>query len=539
MMFVSRIFSVTILLFLFFPLIIKILGVENGPLVELPTYERRIYKTKLPEFKKLKLTEISREIESWANDSIPCRKIFLDNYSRIWPNNLKSTHTARILGKDGDYFLTRLVSSYLGVNQLSDEVKENIVLTYAGTQAFFEQKNIKYLVTLIPDKPTVYSANLPGKIGKLKSYPKIDQVYESLVEKNINVFSFKQSLLKKTNHYRTYNRRHDLGHWNAYGLECGYDEIREKLGFQNVNNYPFENKFKIQSAEPLCEERVPIMIHKDMSILKLNNELIIDFDEIIGARNSNLVFNKTVNNNCLVLLCDSFFRTTHQEHPQGANGAIFPFAYDVNRFFVTHYRKIESMKALEWIRDQIKPTFVVESIVEFAFLDNGDRFKNSDLLDLGRKVLYQKNINDIVFSLLAKDGVKIKNLDIAKKTNNTLIINARNNDPYLILPNTYSSENGEFMFACTLNAPEDTISVMHYAREGDKFTKENKVFTKIKKGKNDIFFRIKLDSKTKLQIRFDPGSVKGIYEISPWIPPKKMINDNIANKKIGEKLFEI
>lgn len=522
MTFMTRIFAIVTVCLLSLPLLIKISGRDLGEMTSLSTGENRRLNTTPPSLSKLKTSKIAKDTEAWLNDTLPFRKLFIKAYSWSWLYLIRSTHGTSILGKNGEIFPewsnAPLVSNYLGINKLSPGLLENIKYAYTGMQAYCDHHGIKYLLVLIPDKAFIEKESLPFGIAGLNSLPYFTQMRGALEDANVNVLYMDKALMYEKKKYPVHNKKYDPVHWNGYGLQRAYEEICKSLEFSNdKENVPFEIENK-EMDTTFGKEMVPFMILKDKSSLSVhNNDLIVRFDvenpKFSDAHSSNYVLNKGIGSGSMAILCDSYIKTTHQEKFNGANGAIFPLAYHVNKSFFTHHGKVTSINELNWIKDNIKPDYLIEVIVERMLPGSIDRFNNKELINLGKNYFYAGKAKDIVSGILLEKNLKTKDLTDLEKVGNVISLEATGKDPFIVLPEVYSSDEEELVFSCGISAPESTWAMLFYAREGTRFTKEHVVKVKVDKGENEVVFPIKVTPGEKYRIRLDPGMIPGKYEI--------------------------
>lgn len=518
---ILRLFSVLFFLIGAAPLLIKTTGIQWRPVTTLPTYENR----SLALFENLSLSDITsfpKIMETWLSDTLPFRKIFMDNYIRIWTRNLLSTHAGYIQGKDGDLFAERkdasFVSAQLGLRPLSDDFLENLRISYSGMQAYCDSHGIKYLLVIIPDKVSTYRDHLPPLLKNTKLPSHYDQLSAALSDTPVNLLLLKPHLLKKNNSSRTYNKYFDLFHWNAMGLDCAYEAICSRLGepFQKLEK-PYDIQWLTQTDAPWKAEQVPFMNITRKEKLTLRNDLIADTHQALNIITQlpwsapDYVINKEGLPYNMVLLSDSYIKKTHQTDFPGANGNIFPIACHINQYFASHYFTVTNYNHLEVIRQKIKPDFWVEVMAESAAYSYFPRNTDTRIDLLGRRALKELFID--LADMVRNSPLPSSSIQWISKKDLTFL--AENDDPIFELPEIVSPKTGKITFVCELNSPGSGFSQLYYAEEKEPFSGEKCLGLTIKEGSNILLFTLKAKPGTKIRLRFDPGNIPGSYQISP------------------------
>ncbi|WP_419419975.1 alginate O-acetyltransferase AlgX-related protein [Legionella sp. D16C41] len=201
-------------------------------------------------FKRLGKTNF-KGIESWFAD----QALLVTSFSKFWSDfnyslGVSSKPKDTIIGKNGWLFLGNFYNSpldqYTGklpptsaeINSTSNSIKR----LYNVAQ----QNNIPFLVTIAPDKQTIYPEFLPSYLKKTTLPTRYDLIMEQLKANHIDFIDLEEVELKAKN---TLGQKYgDIylkcdSHWNMLGAYAAYQAIANyiiKLGIQiNKINYDF------------------------------------------------------------------------------------------------------------------------------------------------------------------------------------------------------------------------------------------------------------------------------------------------------------
>ena len=188
------------------------------------------------------ISEIFANIGSYLNDRIGFRTSMVNTYTSamdIMFDNL--IHPSYEYGKDGHVFLK------LPENNVPLSFQETFSSFIKDFQEYCNERGIKFLYTLEPNKSTIYPEYLPE--GYNRSTENLDYFTELLQEKGVNFLSNVDSLLeaKESPEYENvllYDRKYDAGHWNETGAIVGFsaiidrlNELDNRVGSFDINNY--------------------------------------------------------------------------------------------------------------------------------------------------------------------------------------------------------------------------------------------------------------------------------------------------------------
>ena len=183
--------------------------------------------------------DFSKNIEAWLNDRIGPKELATELYSRfhylLMLNNdlvLKGKdHWLFYCDKDdGDVF-----GDWLGRNPLSTEELEKIVSNLIRSQKKMEQKRIKFLLVIAPNKERIYREFLPDNFSEFGNNTRLNQIKERLKKHpDIHFLDLGSEILerKKNSTYPLYYKADT--HWNSLGAFWGSYAIVEKFNGMNI-----------------------------------------------------------------------------------------------------------------------------------------------------------------------------------------------------------------------------------------------------------------------------------------------------------------
>ena len=217
------------------PVVIKYLfpnnnstNIENRELAKKPTFQ--IINDSLS--CNMSLKNYSHEYEQYYNDNY-----ILKNQFTVFYNELKLKMRSNpleksvVIGKDGWFYLGNeyalLVDKNLGYRPLSKEELEDIKNSILRKQHSCDSLGIKFIITLAPDKQTIYPEYYPFNFKK-KGLSRIEQVDELLKSMDINYINIIDTLknhkmICKENIYHKKD-----SHWNFHGAWAAYTKIFTK-----------------------------------------------------------------------------------------------------------------------------------------------------------------------------------------------------------------------------------------------------------------------------------------------------------------------
>ena len=144
-----------------------------------------------------------------------------------------------LLGKDGFLFLVdyNSMDDYRNINHFNYSEKERILEEFKKNQKFCSDNGILYVITIIPEKQTIYPEFLPDKITKVQKNSRLDDFITFCESKkaDLPVIYLKEKLLKNKVKYPHKLFFKEESHWNYLGGMVAFDTLKGYL----KNKYNF------------------------------------------------------------------------------------------------------------------------------------------------------------------------------------------------------------------------------------------------------------------------------------------------------------
>ena len=193
------------------------------------------------------INDVFRNIEAYINDRIGFRTSMVNAYTSAMDSMFDSLiHPSYEYGKDGHVYLK------LPENSVPLEFQETFSSFIKDFQDYCNERGIKFLYTLEPNKSSIYPEFLPE--GYNRSTENLDYFTELLEEKGVNFLNNVDTLLKakESPEYENvllFDREYDAGHWNETGAIVGFsaiidrlNELDNRIGSFDINNYEEDTK---------------------------------------------------------------------------------------------------------------------------------------------------------------------------------------------------------------------------------------------------------------------------------------------------------
>lgn len=181
------------------------------------------------------INKIVEQAESFADDLI-----LIENAVEI-----KNTVTAALsddeyidsdqvlAGKGGWLFYKRAddgtsLADYQGTSTFSDKTMEEIGESLKQQRDTFQEKGIRFVVMIIPNKEIVYEEYMPSTINRISEKTRCDKLYEYLTSNTDLEIVYPKSELMEAKQYNQLYYKYDT-HWNKIGAHIGVQSLLMKL----------------------------------------------------------------------------------------------------------------------------------------------------------------------------------------------------------------------------------------------------------------------------------------------------------------------
>ena len=189
--------------------------------------------TKKPKFDMQSIEAYPVEFESYYNDNFGFRKK-MTSLSAIFKVKLFKTSPKSdrvIVGKDNwlFYWEEDIRNSYLNKRPFGDANLGNFGNKLKEIKEWSSERGKTFLVTIYPNKHTIYGDKVPGRFKLLKKDEerRVDQTYFFLNYNNINNIEQEKTISKNKGNHPLYLKNDT--HWNSLGAYYAYKNIIEKL----------------------------------------------------------------------------------------------------------------------------------------------------------------------------------------------------------------------------------------------------------------------------------------------------------------------
>ena len=204
-------------------------------------------KRELSDFPQLKTeegtwnTEYTDELDTWISEHIGFRSLLVEANS-AWQAALfhQSSEDSVVVGQDGWLFYAETEKDYLNVATLSNRNIHNIVHTMEMVQDYVEEQGASFVLTVIPNKNTVYPQWMPYNYVPLDEKGNFELLEEALASSSVNYADVKSALMAED---EVLYQRLD-SHWDYRGALIGYRTILNKSGYphKSFDNLTFESR---------------------------------------------------------------------------------------------------------------------------------------------------------------------------------------------------------------------------------------------------------------------------------------------------------
>ncbi len=219
----------------------------------------------LPEFPKTiaDINKFPQLFDKYYADHFGLRYLFTEYYKLVKYNISDSPSRDVTIGKNGWLFLGSTKRSYnrygdpigdfRNINLFSQPELIRFAKYMVNINNWLNEKGIKYIFVIAPNKHTIYFDQLPDYIFKVNEKSATDQLTEHLAKyTNISVVDLRKPLLKEKEKHQIYFKNDT--HWNDYAVNVAQYEIMleiEKLFPGKIEPELQELKIKIKKGGDL------------------------------------------------------------------------------------------------------------------------------------------------------------------------------------------------------------------------------------------------------------------------------------------------
>jgi len=496
------------------------------------SYNEKRKLQELPSFPE-KMSEVSafiEDFEKYYNDQFGYREYFLGRYAAVKKllgdhdisNSTANIGTKNVIkGRDNWFFLNRIwdgdpVGDYRNINLYGEADLLRSTLLLSARNDWLKNKGIEYLLFFAPNKHTIYSEFLPDYIKKVGDISALDQLNDALRRyTNVHFVDLREVLLQNKKEASKYwkDRKDEAAlyykkdsHWNSAGVDIAQYAIAEKL----------EEIFpgKITPSRRALSDFVMRAFAGDITL-------------IMGGKEEEAYGPSLMGGTCTA---ESFLDYLQRNHvtlcPENTLDAVIfndSFFPPLKPYFTDYFRRVAyywEVMTLARVKQEInikKPDIVIEERAE-RFLPFSPQTKGENYSSFWgthwqkwKKVIYTLNMKE------AGEGVyRSANVDLSHlSTTNSLLIEAKNNDPMIHLNNIDFKQGKLYIVKVHITSNQKSLLQLYYSsvgKEAEFPAESHSVAVPVAKGENTIWIPL-FSMDLSGDLRFDPGQIKGRYDL--------------------------
>jgi hypothetical protein len=450
------------------------------------------------------------KFEAFYADHFGLRERFIYGYNVVKFIIGDSSSDDVMRGKNGWFFLgspkhntrfTNSIDSALNRTTYSDERLKQIANYFEAKKRWLEERGIKYIFMVVPDKHTIYPEKLPNYARRPPGPIAADQLTDYLkAHTSVKVVDIKNSLMRGKKDAILYYQTDS--HWNFNGANIAQFEIMKAIN-DFFSDTPPATRFKVELSAPLrgdlskflgidaYDDYNPKPVFKDTCKPKL-----LDVPKTLIKRN---VYRCNTATKSLLVFRDSFFE------------ALIPF---LSRNFEksTFLGSKGTYEILETYVESESPDLVIEEWVESRAIS-----VNIDSRFL--PALFKKQFHDSLLTtfVLEPDTFRLNNsiVQIAK-TRNSFTFEVTTNTPYLEISDIQFEPNKSYVLHLVIDSSINSTTRIFYTdadqKTGYPYSSDREERAKILKGENDIYVPLSFYNLGS-RLRLDPTLAPGIITI--------------------------
>lgn len=464
------------------------------------------------------LARFPDQFETYYNDHFGLREQLVEFYNYLYFKVVRKSPLPTVtVGRDEWLYYNGegVLNDFLGLTKYSEEQLETWKRVLVDREEWLTGQGIRYLFAVAPYKMMIYPEYLPGRVQRKAGMPLLARLsdYVARYAELDGYLDLRPDLLAAKGRRQVYYRTDT--HWNPDGAFDAYTAImRQVRGWFPAAKILAENSLHKTTEHrrgDICitlnlnsiaaEETVKTVVEPSCSAetyTRLNLDIRPTGDE---ARNPNFM---PVENGCTsdallqaLVIHDSF--------------GLFLRPYFNETFSKVVYSNYIDLQDLKGFIASDKPDLIIDLRVARHLSGMLEPDPELERLLLEQHAALSTDVRlRLDCGLGAQHLGKTHQLEV-KPVRDGLLLRATGNDPSLEL--NFDAETGgdPLLVRLALNSPRDTeLQIFYTTPESADFSAEHKISKKIRRGKNELLFRLP-HPRTGGRIRLDPGMADGDY----------------------------
>ena len=349
------------------------------------------------------------EVSAYIDDRIGFREQAIELYTTLNDKLFDvMVHPLFMYGKEGHIFYKdpAYIAAYQRLNT-DEEYLDSFTDFLQETQNYLNEKNIKFLYFLCPDKKTIYSEYFPESIHANPANPSvIEYMRKDLNEKGIEYIIPDQELLAAKQAAVVYNKLYDATHWNENGAFVGHTLVDEKVQqwFDDVKPLN-QSDYSVEMVNMDTLDIAKFPIDEDVPVYSRIEDYSADMTELLkpwmqcytDTFYTHYVNGAADNGRILLVFTDSYFQA-HQK-------------YYNNRFKEVYFVHRQNYEYVQYFVNLVFPDMVIFETAERSI--SGEMPTNADFADYYYEPPYTGGENilplpgGLSYTVTYEDGVRV------------------------------------------------------------------------------------------------------------------------------------
>ena len=479
--------------------------------------KRKLAKLPSLEWSMDSLSKYPGRFETYYNDHFGLREQLVELYNYLYFKVVRKSPLPSVtVGRNEWLYYTAegVLNDFLGLTGYSEEQLENWKRLLADREEWLDELGIRYLFAVAPYKMMIYPENLPARVQRRAGTPLLARLSDYVARHgDLDGYLDLRHDQRSAKAWRQVYYRTDT-HWNPDGAFDAYTAIMQQVRrwFPDVKMLAEGSLKKTMETRrgDICitlnlntiapEETVKSVVQPSCAAGEYSR---LDLDiPAIGdeARNPNYL---PVRNGCpdatlkALVIHDSF--------------GLFLRPYFNETFREVVYSNYIDLKDLKGFITSDKPDLVIDLRVarHLSGMLEPDPEMERSLLE--KHAPLSTDVRLLIDGAHGTEHLGDARELAVQQVHEGLLLRANGNDPSLELNFAAETDGDPLLVHLFLDSPRDTeLQIFYTTPESAEFSPEHEIRKKIRKGNNDLLFRLP-HPRTAGKLRLDPGIGSGDY----------------------------